>query len=259
MSKAVLKLAEGRKQAQEGGIVKKAQPSRKRSAEETITEEAPIVVNSNKKVKLSVNLRPVESNVKSSRVAAKKSSEANEAAGKVIYLGHIPEGFNEKLMRKFFNQYGEVSKIKLFKSLKTNRSMGYAFVEFESAEVAAIAAESMNGYFLMERKLVSHVVSADKIHKGMFAKPKVDPSLRRKSSASSDDEDAEASVDENNFARVAALHAKSMEKKQAKLAELGIEFEIPFAKPVDARLQAAEAPAEKKPAAKKTPKKTKSS
>ncbi|RYH01304.1 hypothetical protein EON65_48495 [archaeon] len=236
MSKSVLKLAEGRKQSQEGAGAKTTRPisSRKRTVDETITEDAPISVNSNKKVKLSANLRPIEPSSKSS-MAVVKTSKTSEG-GKIIYLGHIPEGFNEKLMRKFFNQYGEVSQIKLFKSLKTGRSKGYAFVEFESPEVAAIASESMNGYFLMERKLVSHVVPADKIHKGMFAKPKVEPS-RRKNSFSSDDEEDAPTVDESNFARVAALHAKSMEKKQAKLAELGIEFDIPFAKPVDTRTQ----------------------
>eukprot|EP01031_Cornospumella_fuschlensis_P024220 gene24220-29290_t len=255
MSKVVLKAAEGRKQTQnnkDAANTKSSGGSRKRRVEET--QDNPISVTSNKKVKLSSNLRPVESSTRSSKALAEKS-EASEA-GRIVYLGHVPEGFNEKLMKKFFNQYGEVTRIKLFKSLKTNRSMGYAFVEFESAEVAAIAAESMNGYFLMERKLVSHVVPADKIHKGMFAKPKAEPSRRRKS-ANSDDEDEVPSVDDTNFARVAGLHAKSMEKKQAKLADLGIEFDIPFAKPLDARLQAEpEAPQTEKKACKKA-KKTK--
>lgn len=36
---------------------------------------------------------------------------------------------------------------------QTGRSRGYAFIEFEFPEVAAIAAESMNNYLMFDRLL----------------------------------------------------------------------------------------------------------
>lgn len=102
--------------------------------------------------------------------AAAELLNANES--KIIYLGHIPDGFFEKEIRKYFAQYGKVLRVKLFRSPKTNRSKGYAFIEFEDHEVAKVASESMQGYMMMERQLVSHVVPKDKIHDGMFKQPK---------------------------------------------------------------------------------------
>lgn len=85
-----------------------------------------------------------------------------------IYLGHIPKGFEEKEMRKFFSQFGNVSNLKLFRSARTDASKGYAFIQFDTEECAATVAEAMNGYFLGNRTLVSHVVPTAKMHDGMF-------------------------------------------------------------------------------------------
>jgi nucleolar protein 15 len=116
--------------------------------------------------------------VRNEKLKAKEEAVAAAAAlvnansSKIIYLGHIPDGFCEKEMKKYFAQYGKVLRVKLFRSPKTNRSKGYAFIEFEDYEVARTASESMQGYFMMERQLVSHVVPKEKIHDGMFKGPK---------------------------------------------------------------------------------------
>lgn len=44
------------------------------------------------------------------------------------------------------------------------KSRGYAFIEFDSKEVAGIVAETMNGYYLEGRKLVCHVMDPKDIH-----------------------------------------------------------------------------------------------
>jgi nucleolar protein 15 len=41
-----------------------------------------------------------------------------------------------------------VTRTKLSRSKKTSRSKGYGFVEFADREIAKIAAQAMNGYFL---------------------------------------------------------------------------------------------------------------
>jgi nucleolar protein 15 len=57
-----------------------------------------------------------------------KKSEDNTG---IIYIGHLPKGFNEKELKGFFSQFGEVSKLRVSRSKKTARSKGYAFLEFK--------------------------------------------------------------------------------------------------------------------------------
>jgi nucleolar protein 15 len=96
-----------------------------------------------------------------------KDSNNNEPTNN-IYIGHIPEGFEEKEMRDFFKQFGDVRKVKLFRSAKTNRSRGYAFAQFKDKDVAKIVADTMNGYLIMGRQLVCHVIPQGKCHDGMY-------------------------------------------------------------------------------------------
>jgi hypothetical protein len=52
---------------------------------------------------------------------AKKAGAAGKQARKsnVVYLGHIPHGFYEDQMRGFFNQFGDVLRLRLSRSKKT--------------------------------------------------------------------------------------------------------------------------------------------
>lgn len=86
----------------------------------------------------------------------------------VLYLGHIPEGFAENEMFGFFSQFGTIKRVKLSRSKRTGNPRGYAFLQFADAEVAQIVAETMSGYFLMNRRLVCHVVPKEKIHPELF-------------------------------------------------------------------------------------------
>lgn len=57
-------------------------------------------------------------------------------------------------MKEFFSQFGNVTRIKLARSKKTARSKGYAFIEFDNLETAAIAADTMHNRFMFDRQLV---------------------------------------------------------------------------------------------------------
>lgn len=114
------------------------------------------------------NIPPTTTSDKPEKKSKVVRTSASSSESKIIYLGHIPHGFYEKEMRKFFTQYGKVERLKLFRSKKTGRSKGYAFIEFESADIAKVVAESMQGYFIFEKQLVSHVVPLEKHHDGMF-------------------------------------------------------------------------------------------
>lgn len=93
------------------------------------------------------------------RAAVKKRSR--EGRG-VIYLGHIPHGFYENEMKKYFSQFGLVTNIALSRSKRSGRSQGFAFIEFLSREVAKIAAESMNNYIMFSRVLKCELLPESK-------------------------------------------------------------------------------------------------
>ena len=78
-----------------------------------------------------------------------------EESGKrgIVYVGHLPKGFNEEELKKFFGQFGTVSKLRVSRSKKTGRSKGYAFLEFQDKEVANIAVGAMDKYLMFGRQI----------------------------------------------------------------------------------------------------------
>lgn len=93
--------------------------------------------------------------------------EVGEPRG-VVYLGHIPNGFFEPQMMKFFGQFGKVTRMRLSRSRRTCNPKGYAFVEFEQESVAKIVADTMNKYLLFDKTLVCHFVPPEKQHHLLF-------------------------------------------------------------------------------------------
>uniref|UniRef100_A0A8C6W7H8 Nucleolar protein interacting with the FHA domain of MKI67 n=1 Tax=Nannospalax galili TaxID=1026970 RepID=A0A8C6W7H8_NANGA len=61
----------------------------------------------------------------------------------------------------------EVAQIRR-RAAKTGNSRGYAFLEFESEDVAKIVAETMNNYLFGERLLVCHFMPPEKVHEELF-------------------------------------------------------------------------------------------
>lgn len=76
--------------------------------------------------------------------------------------------FGRLLPAGFFSQFGDVKRLKVSRSKKTAKSKHYAFVEFQSAQVAAIAAEAMNGYMMFTQKLDCHVLPPSQVHPDLF-------------------------------------------------------------------------------------------
>merc|ERR1712051_782459 len=75
----------------------------------------------------------------------------------ILYVGHLPKGFNETELKNFF-QFGQVTKLRVSRSVKTARSRGYAFLEFAERKVAEIAAKAMNNYLMFGRQLDVHIM-----------------------------------------------------------------------------------------------------
>lgn len=144
----------------------------------------------------------------------------------VIYLGHIPVGFEDRELTVFLNQFGNVSRCRVSRSTKTGRSRGYAFVEFVDPEVATIVAETMSGYLLLEKRLVCHVLPKEKVdHELMFAKPKRVLTKKDKIKKARAEENKVRSAD--GIKAITARLIKREDVKRKKLEALGIEYDFP--------------------------------
>lgn len=67
-------------------------------------------------------------------------------------------------MRAYFSQFGTITRIRLSRNRKTGRSKHYAFIEFESAEVAKIVADTMDKYLLFGHILKCKFAAPEKLH-----------------------------------------------------------------------------------------------
>ena len=112
------------------------------------------------------------------------------------------------------------------RSTKTGRSRGYAFVDFADEEVARVVSETMSGYFLLEKRLICHVLPKDKVHEHMFTKPKRIPTKSDKQKkARSEVNQKVRSVDA--MAGITKKLIKREEMKRKKLIDLGIDYDFP--------------------------------
>jgi len=216
MSKVLQKMALSKKRENVDAAMKKMSKAtpRVRGAKE--------VVKSGSKAVINADLRPV-------RAIASKEKQIKESS--MIYLGHIPYGFFETEMKKFFRQFGEVKRLKLSRSPKTQNSRGFAFIEFENPTIAKVVAEAMNGYFLMERRLICHVVDPEEIHSGKLysaKKVKKPTKVSAKLTAMEVDDVDISERSAENVQKMLQQHQKDIQKKQKKLAALGFDFQIPF-------------------------------
>ncbi|XP_060526328.1 MKI67 FHA domain-interacting nucleolar phosphoprotein-like [Cylas formicarius] len=115
--------------------------------------------------KLRKKLQDGTISIKLYQVGAKQKVESKRG---LLYIAHIPHGFYEKEMRDYFSQFGKVTNAKVCRSRKTGNSKGYGYVEFAHAEVAKIAADTMNNYIMFKKRIVTNYVPYEKRPKGLF-------------------------------------------------------------------------------------------
>ncbi|KAA8495668.1 MKI67 FHA domain-interacting nucleolar phosphoprotein [Porphyridium purpureum] len=123
-----------------------------------------------------VTLEPIDGETaKTGRPNTNKAAASNDGGTKeemrksgVVYIGHVPLGFEEDEIRSFFEQFGTVLHVHLARSKRTGGPKGYAFIQFKSSAVADIVTETMDGYLMLGRTLQVHVVPEEKVHKGLF-------------------------------------------------------------------------------------------
>ena len=118
------------------------------------------------------SIKEEEKNIKKNKKREIQNEEgisSNPSTG-VIYVGHLQWEFLDDNLKKYFSQFGNITRIISPKSSKTGRSVGYAFIEFEDEETARIAAKTMNNYILFEKILKCSFVEDKKKYDRIFLK-----------------------------------------------------------------------------------------
>ena len=147
-----------------------------------------------------------------------------------VYIGRIPHGFYEHQMREYFSQFGTINRLRLSRNRRTGASKHYAFIEFESAEVADIVARAMDKYLLFGHILQVRVIPQDQLHpdiwKGAGRRFKKIPWAKLQGKRLRDPQTREL------WRRRINREEERRKAKADKLKDLGYDFEMPDLKQV---------------------------
>merc|ERR1719398_139311 len=137
----------------------------------------------------------------------------------VIYIGHVPHGFYETQLKKYFSQFGKVLQIKLSRSNKTGKSKGYAFVKFKYAAVAKTVATTCHNYLFFDKLLKCEYRKLDDVHPNTFFsyKWKANTKPKRIHNAPRSATKLKALTDRSK---------QKQKKKLEKLNELGVDLQL---------------------------------
>lgn len=70
-----------------------------------------------------------------------------------IYVGNLTYDLSEDDLQQIFNEYGEVSSVKIIKDRDTNRSKGFGFITMDDDENASKAISELDGVEVSGRTL----------------------------------------------------------------------------------------------------------
>lgn len=71
-----------------------------------------------------------------------------------LYVGNLSYQLHEDQLAKAFEQYGEVTSVRLVTDRETGRPRGFGFVEMADNDAGLAAIDALNGFELEGRKLV---------------------------------------------------------------------------------------------------------
>ena len=174
------KLKNKTKKEEENSEDSKEEKISEKEEEEESKEEKKDSISEEKEESLSEkseNSKINKKKLKNPKSRLQKTQEAIESLTKpkktsVIYVGHLPWGFDEKALYKYFSQFGTINRLYNPRSTLSGRSKGYAFIEFLDEKTAEIAAKTMNNYLLFDRILKCNVIEDKSKYDNMFKNAK---------------------------------------------------------------------------------------
>jgi nucleolar protein 15 len=167
---------------------------------------------------------------------AKKSTKvpgSSSGTAGVMYLARIPHGFYEHELRSYFGQFGDITRLRVVRNKKTGASRHRAFIEFADAEVADIAARTMDKYLLFGHILSAKTVPPAQVHpdlfKGANRRFKVVPWNKMAG------KQLERPLSETQWQAKISKEEKRRAARSDKLKEMGYDFEAPALKAAEAK------------------------
>ncbi len=74
-----------------------------------------------------------------------------------LFVGRLSYDTSEKKLRREFEQYGPIRRIRVVNDSITGKPRGYAFIEFEKPEDVTVAYKKADGKKLDDRRIVVDV------------------------------------------------------------------------------------------------------
>ena len=164
---------------------------------------------------------------------ATKPAAVSSGTPGVMYLARIPHGFYEHELRSYFGQFGDITKLRVVRNKKTGASRHRAFLEFADAEVADIAARTMDKYLLFGHMLSAKVVPPAQVHPNLFKganrRFKVVPWNKMAGNQ------LERPLSESQWQAKISKEEKRRAARADKLKEMDYEFDAPALKAAEAK------------------------
>ncbi|KAF7554407.1 hypothetical protein G7046_g6828 [Stylonectria norvegica] len=160
-----------------------------------------------------------------------KAAKDSTGSG-VLYIGRIPHGFYEHEMRQYLEQFGPITKLRISRNKKTGASKHFAFVQFAEVSTAEIVAKTMDNYLLFGHILKCRTIPKEQVRDDLFkgANRRFKKVPWNKMAGSR----LEKPLSESKWADKVSKEQTRRTKKQAKLQEIGYEFEAPEIKAIPA-------------------------
>lgn len=135
-------------------VAKDSKKRQQKDVEEEEEEQKPIA----KKAKTQHKVTAISANANKNKKNAGKKQPHKRG---ILYIGRLPEGFDEPELKKYFSQFGNIINLRVARNKKTGKSKHYAFLEFDNYEVAKIAQETMNNYLIFNHILKCQLLEED--------------------------------------------------------------------------------------------------
>jgi len=140
-------------------------------------------------------------------------------------FSRIPHGFYEHQMREYFSQFGTISKLRLARNRRTGASKHFAFIEFESDEVAKIVANTMDNYLMFGHILKCKYAPQESLHPDLWKG--ANKRFKRVPYTMLEKKALEAPKTARQWEKKNAKEQKKREQKAEKLKLLGYEMKLP--------------------------------